>query len=36
MLPFSVIWEEYLKRQGLDVDYYTPLKKYEDEVLSKL
>lgn len=35
MLPFSVIWEEYLKRQGLEVDYYTPLKQYEDEVLSK-
>lgn len=33
MLPFSVLWEEYLRRQGLSVDYYSPLKKYEEEVL---
>ena len=35
MLPFSTLWEEYLRRQGLEVDYYTPLKQYESEVLSK-
>lgn len=35
MLPFSTLWEEYLRRQGLEVDYYTPLKQYENEVLSK-
>jgi len=34
-LPFGAIWAEYLRRQGLDEDYYSPLKKYEDEVLSK-
>ena len=34
MLPFSVLWEEYLRRQGLSIDYYSPLKKYEKEVLS--
>lgn len=31
--PFSDIYEEYLRRQGLDLDYYTPLKEYEAEVL---
>ena len=33
--PFSDIYEEYLKRQGLELDYYTLLKQYEDEVLAK-
>lgn len=35
MLPFADIYNEYLKRQGMEEDYYTPLKKYEDEVTSK-
>ncbi len=35
MLPFSVLWDEYLHRQGLEEDYYTPLKQYEKDVLSK-
>ena len=35
LLPFSDLWEEYLRRQGLQQDYFTPLKAYEDEVLSK-
>ena len=35
MAPFSDVYEEYLRRQGLELDYYTPLKKYEQEVLSK-
>ncbi len=33
--PFGVIWEEYLKREGVNADYLTEVKKYENEVLSK-
>ena len=35
MLPFSLLWDEYLHRQGLENDYYEPIKKYESEILSK-
>ena len=33
--PVGDIWNEYLKREGLDADYLTEIKKYENEVLSK-
>ncbi len=35
MLPFGAIWDEYLRRQGMDDNYYDEVVKYEDEVLSK-
>ncbi|MCR5491583.1 MAG: L-rhamnose isomerase [Bacilli bacterium] len=35
MAPFSDVYEEYLTRQGLDLDYYTPLMQYEADVLAK-
>lgn len=35
MLPFGDIWNEYLRRQGLDDNYYEDVMKYEEEVLSK-
>ena len=35
MAPFSDIYEEYLRRQGLELDYYAPLKEYEKSVLAK-
>ena len=34
MMPYGVVWKEYLSRQGLGSDYYAEIKKYEDEVLS--
>ena len=34
MMPYGVVWKEYLRRQGVVSDYYTEIKKYEDEVLS--
>ena len=33
--PMGDIWAEYLRRQGVDSDYITEVKKYEKEVLSK-
>lgn len=33
--PFSDIYEEYLSRQGLKLDYFTPLREYEAKVLAK-
>ncbi len=35
MLPFGAVWDEYLRRQGMDDNYYDEVVKYEDEVLSK-
>ena len=35
MLPFADAWNAYLKEQGLEEDYYSPLKEYEEEVLQK-
>jgi L-rhamnose isomerase len=35
MLPFGAVWDEYLRRQGLDDNYYDEVMKYEEEVLSK-
>ena len=33
--PIGDIWNEYLKREGVEADYITEVKKYESEVLSK-
>ena len=34
-LPFEAVWQEYLKRQGVPgAEWYSQVKKYEDEVLS--
>lgn len=35
MLPFDAVYQEYLTRQGLEEDYFTPLHQYEEEVLSQ-
>ena len=35
MLPFGDIWNEYLRRQGMDDNYYEDVVKYEKDVLSK-
>ena len=32
-MPFSLVWEEYLRRQNLCDDYYEQIKKYEEGVL---
>lgn len=34
-MPFGDIWEEYLRREGVESDYYSEVKKYEETVLSK-
>ena len=33
--PYGLVWEEYLKEQGLELDYLTPIREYEKQVLSK-
>ena len=33
--PIGDIWNEYLKREGVEADYISEVKKYECEVLSK-
>ena len=33
--PFGDVWAEYLRREDVDNDYLTEVKKYEKEVLSK-
>ncbi len=33
LLPVGAIWEEYLERQGLDVNYFPAVKEYEETVL---
>lgn len=33
--PMGDVWDEYLRREGIDSDYITEVKKYEKEVLSK-
>ena len=33
--PFGIVWEEYLRRENVEADYLSAVKKYEDEVLSK-
>ena len=37
LLPLGDIWNEYCERQGVvsDREFYTEVKKYEDEVLLK-
>lgn len=34
LMPFGIVWKEYLERQNLKVNYYDDIKKYEKEVLS--
>ncbi len=33
--PFGDIWEEYLKREGVESDYISIVKEYEEKILSK-
>ena len=33
--PFGDVWNEYLKREGVERDYITTVKEYEKEVLMK-
>ena len=33
--PLGDVWAEYLSREGVDADYITEVKKYEEEVLLK-
>ena len=35
ILPFGVVWQEYLERQGLKEDYLTTVRKYESEILKE-
>ena len=35
MLPFSDVWAEYLKREGLKVNYYEEVAKYENDILKE-
>ena len=32
-MPFGDVWEEYLRRNGLNEDFYDIVKQYEDDVL---
>lgn len=32
-LPFGDVWEEYLRRYGLEEDFYENIKQYEEEIL---
>ena len=34
-LPISDVWDEYLKRQGLQEDWWPEVEKFEAEVISK-
>ena len=34
-MPFGDVWNEYLKREGVESDYITTVKEYENEVLVK-
>lgn len=34
-MPWQIVWKEYLERQNLSEDYFTEIKTYENEVLSK-
>ncbi len=31
--PFGDVWEEYLRREGVESDYYSIIKEYEEKVL---
>ena len=35
MMPFGDVWEEFLRREGVDENYLKAIKDYEREVLSK-
>ena len=35
MLPFGVVWKEYLKREGLEESYLPEIREYEKEELSR-
>ena len=35
MMPFGDVWEEFLRREGVDGNYLEIIKDYEREVLSK-
>ena len=34
-MPFSAVWEEYLRRESIPQDYFSEIKRYEADVLSK-
>ena len=34
-MPFGAVWEEYLRRETVPQDYFTEIKRYEADVLSK-
>ena len=35
ILPWGIVWEEYLSRQGLSVNYLETILKYEEKVLAE-
>ena len=35
MMPLGEVWEEFLRRSGVEENYLLEVKKYECEVLSK-
>ena len=34
-LPFTDVWDEYLRRQGLCEDWFDEVEKFEKEVIAK-
>ena len=34
-MPFGDVWEEFLRQENIPADYITPIRKYEEDVLSK-
>ena len=34
-MPFGAVWEEYLRRESVPQDYFSEIKRYERDVLSK-
>ena len=34
-MPFGAVWEEYLRRENIPQDYFSEIKRYEADVLSK-
>ena len=34
-LPFGAVWKEYLRREGLNEDYLTEIRQYENSVLKE-
>lgn len=34
-MPFGAVWEEYLCRESIPQDYFSEIKRYERDVLSK-